>query len=241
MPGSRVICKNTEIADLGLFGPSGTSKQNAQDIKQLQARLSKLEKELVELQSEEGQERVIEAETDRKLQEISGEISQLTTRCDGYHEVLDKTIGKIDDIDRKNTLAHQKLQADMKRIDDEHFKMETRLQRTEGNILEISNNLNALVANVNGSLQNVFNDIQAMGQDLGMVISSLMHHGILGHPGQQPGVFPEPQHMMPPEYSPGFMPGPHEMYVKEFKNSKDTSDFHKSNYKIDLKPLKLRK
>lgn len=243
MSGSRVVCKNTEIADLGLFGPSSTSRQNAQDIKFLKEKLQKLENVLGELKSEERNERVTETETERTLQDISGEISQLTTRCDGYQNVLEKTVKNIDDIDRKNTLAHQNLQADMKRVGDDHFKMETRLQRAEGNILEISKGHNALIAGVDGELQKISMSMQNMGQDLMMVISSLMNHGILGQPGQHPDVFPDhhPQHMIPPEYSPGFMPSPSEMYVKEFKNAKGASDFHKINYKIDVKPLKLRK
>lgn len=250
MSKNKVVCRNLaatgvpQVSDLGIFGPSAMSKQNADDIKRLKNEIASIKAELQSIQQQEDTERVEEEGEKMELEQLSTDVNSLKTRCDAYHEMLERlskstaaAMTAIESLEQKNNEAHIHMQSDINKVKDDHFKMDTKIQRNAENILELSSHINELAKQANESFHLVKKDVQGIGQDLGMIFHAMAQHGLLPPPQQQPQLMPPPgQHpqLMPPEYLPDMM------YVKNFSNG-DSKQNSKITYKIDLKPFKLKK
>jgi len=255
MSKNKVVCRNLatastpQVSDLGLFGPSSTSKRNEEDIKKLEKEIMGIKARLDSLAQEEEKERVEEEGEKVEMEQLSTEVHSLKARCDAYHEQLQnllkstaEAMTELESLTQTNSEEHMRMKNDINKLKEDHIQMGARIQRTESNLQDMQNHVNSLMGSANQSFHLIKVDIQNIGNDLGMIFQAMMQHGLLSPPGQNPGQHPQlmpppPGHLpqlIPPEY-------PEMMYVKNFNNSDAGQKESRATYKIDLKPLKLKK
>lgn len=258
MSKNKVVCRNLatastpQVSDLGFFGPSSTSKRNEEDIKKLQKEIVAIKAKLDSLSQEEEKERVEEEGEKVEMEQLSTEVHSLKARCDAYHEQLQnllkstaEAMTELESLTQTNSEEHMRMKNDINKLKEDHIQMGARIQRTENNLQDMQNYINSLSKSASETFQLVHVDMQALANDFGIVYQAMVQHGLLPPPGQHPQLMPPPgQHpQLPPGHLPQIMPPeyPEMMYVKNFNNSDAGQKESRATYKIDLKPLKLKK